>query len=497
MQEANRKSEEATVAEQTRRDAAARARRHASPAAIARRTPGPYIPAIFGFSLMLAFPTMFMGRTAPGILELASSSIYLYYAFSIVALVAIAALSRHGLSLKHGNALVIEPTAACVIGSVLVMVSNACQQAEVAAALFLLGTPLSAVGSAMATLAWYELLAGFSIDYAMLYYVVSGLIAAAIRLAWFLAVPLPAPFAEAAICLMPVAAAFCFTAGRRAAQGLPYTGAEQTQLRWEFPWMPVLLLGVFSLTSKFSLNLLAEADKGYTALAGVICYGALFVVVILGFKRFPYQLIRYASLPLMLAGMLCQVNGPQLAVSGMIITRIAQDTLLVFVASLLFNLSYRRGVNALWVFGLTLACGNAGQLAANLLSVEFEGTLALPGTQTMVISILVVMTTMAFVALTPEKSLEGGWGIEPSGEAVACQVDPEADLADACSRAARRFDLTRREEDALLMRLKGASLKEVEEALCIAHNTVKSHVRHIYAKLGATNLEEAREAVEQ
>ena len=49
----------------------------------------------------------------------------------------------------------------------------------------------------------------------------------------------------------------------------------------------------------------------------------------------------------------------------------------------------------------------------------------------------------------------------------------------------------------LLLRLKGASLKEFEEALCIALNTVKSHVRHIYAKLGATNLEEAREAVEQ
>ena len=45
------------------------------------------------------------------------------------------------------------------------------------------------------------------------------------------------------------------------------------------------------------------------------------------------------------------------------------------------------------------------------------------------------------------------------------------------------------------MRLEGATLKEVEDALCIAHNTVKSHVRHIYAKLGVSSLEEAREAV--
>ncbi len=347
----------------------------------------------------------------------------------------------------------------------------------------------------MVTLAWYELLAGFSIDYAMLYYVASGLIAATMRLVWFLAAPLPAPLAEIIICLMPVAALALFEVGKRKVQGLPYTGAERVQPHWEFPWMPVLLLGIFSLTSKFVLNLLVETDKGYTSIAGVICYGILFAIVVLGFKRFPYQLIRYAALPLMLMGMLCQINGPHLSIPGMVLTRIAQDTLLVFVVSLLFNLSYRRGVNALWVFGLTLACGNAGQLAANLLSVEFADSLADKDVQTLAISALVVVATMAFVALTPEKSLTGGWGIEPSDGVGERQSAPEADLIETCSRTARRYDLTRREEDVLLMRLQGAALKDVEESLCISHNTVKSHVRHIYAKLGVSNLEEAHEIV--
>ena len=102
---------------------------------------------------------------------------------------------------------------------------------------------------------------------------------------------------------------------------------------------------------------------------------------------------------------------------------------------------------------------------------------------------------MAFVALTPEKSLTGGWGIEPSDGVGERQSAPEADLIETCSRTARRYDLTRREEDVLLMRLQGAALKDVEESLCISHNTVKSHVRHIYAKLGVSNLEEAHEIV--
>lgn len=456
---------------------------------------GPYAPSLFGFSLILAFTTMFMGRTAPGILDLGASTIYLYYGVSIVVLAVVAALSRRGLTVKGRAPVVVGATAACATGTALVMVSNACPQAEAASLLFLVGTPLSAAGVTVVTLAWYELLAGFSIDYAMLYYVSSGLIAAAIRLVWFLASPLPAPLAEIAICLMPVAALAFFELGKRKVQGLPYTGAEQVRPRWEFPWMPVLLLGIFSLTSKFVLNLLMETDKGYTSIAGVICYGTLFAIVVLGFKRFPYQLIRYAALPLMLIGMLCQINGPHLAIPGMVLTRIAQDTLFVFVVSLLFDLSYRRGVNALWVFGLTLACGNAGQLAANLISVEFAGLLAQKDVQALAISILVVVATMAFIALTPEKSLAGGWGIEPSDGTCEHRSSTENSLADACSRAARRYDLTRREEDVLLMRLRGAALKDVEESLCISHNTVKSHVRHIYAKLGVSSLEEARAAV--
>ncbi len=456
---------------------------------------GPYVPCLLGFSLVLAFTTMFMGRTAPGILGLGASTIYLYYGVSIVALAAIAALSRRGLSIKSHTPAVMGATVVCVAGTALVMVSNAYTQADISSLLFFLGTPLSAAGITVVTLAWYELLAGFSIDYAMLYYVASGLIAATMRLVWFLAAPLPAPLAEIIICLMPVAALALFEVGKRKVQGLPYTGAERVQPHWEFPWMPVLLLGIFSLTSKFVLNLLVETDKGYTSIAGVICYGILFAIVVLGFKRFPYQLIRYAALPLMLMGMLCQINGPHLSIPGMVLTRIAQDTLLVFVVSLLFNLSYRRGVNALWVFGLTLACGNAGQLAANLLSVEFADSLADKDVQTLAISALVVVATMAFVALTPEKSLTGGWGIEPSDGVGERQSAPEADLIETCSRTARRYDLTRREEDVLLMRLQGAALKDVEESLCISHNTVKSHVRHIYAKLGVSNLEEAHEIV--
>lgn len=473
-----------------------------SPAGIAeggsstRRAPGSYVLPLFGFCFALAFPSMFMGSTALDARALGEASIYFFYGVSIIVFVCAAVLSRRGLTLKGNVPLLAGATAACVAGAVLVMVS-AEMVGPAAVALFFAGTPLASAGIGVLTLAWFEQLARFSIDYAMLYYVAANLIAGVLRLVRFVPDGIAPVAIDVLICTLPVCSLACLVAGARQTAGLPYASGEQVGLRWEFPWQPVLLLGVFYLAAKFSLNLLDEADKGYTVVSTIVCYGVLLAVAVWGFKRFPYGAIRYAVLPLMLAGMLCQLNGPGVAVAGMVATRLAQDLLLAFVVSLLFDLSYRHGVNALWVFGLTLACGNVGTLSANLLTVELAGWLSTEGATTAVVSLLVVVVTVAFMVLAGEKSLEGGWGIVPQKDAArGAGGKGGPDLVERCSRAARLYDLTRREEDVLLMRLQGAALKDVEESLCIACNTVKSHVRHIYAKLGVSSIEEARAVVE-
>ena len=433
-----------------------------------------------------------MAQTAPGVLQLGEFTNYLYYGFCIAALAAAAFRSRRGLTLKDNTHFLAAATVACVTGSVAVLASASCANSYVATVLFLLGTPLASVGISIAMLAWYELLATMSIDYALLHYVTSCLLADGLRLLWYKMPTLPPTGSIAFVCFLPLASFACFVAGRREIRGLPYAAGEQVEARWDFPWMPVLLLGIFNLAGKFSLNLLDEGDKGLNALSGIVCYGALLLVVILGFKRFPYHAIRYAVLPLMLTGMLCQLNSADLVVTGMVVTRVAQDMVLAFVVSLLFNLSYRRGVNATWVFGLTLSCGNMGTLIANMLSVELSNPLSNKETATMAISALIVIVTVAFMVLASEKNLAGSWGITPSITASPADFDHEAAMAVACSRAARRYDLTRREEDVLLMRVRGASLKEVESALCITHNTLKCHVRHIYGKLGVSDIDEAK-----
>lgn len=60
----------------------------------------------------------------------------------------------------------------------------------------------------------------------------------------------------------------------------------------------------------------------------------------------------------------------------------------------------------------------------------------------------------------------------------------------ACEEARLRFGLTQREADVLAMLLRGRSRRYIAESLVISENTVKNHVKHIYAKMGVHNRDE-------
>ena len=60
----------------------------------------------------------------------------------------------------------------------------------------------------------------------------------------------------------------------------------------------------------------------------------------------------------------------------------------------------------------------------------------------------------------------------------------------ACDIMTRKFGLTERERDVLSILACGRPLADIEQELCVAHNTAKTHVRHLYAKLGVHSREE-------
>lgn len=73
---------------------------------------------------------------------------------------------------------------------------------------------------------------------------------------------------------------------------------------------------------------------------------------------------------------------------------------------------------------------------------------------------------------------------------------PEEAFAARCAAIAEEFSLTPREAEVFAMLARGRDRAYIEEALVVSRNTVKAHVKHVYAKLGIHSHQELIDLVE-
>ena len=79
----------------------------------------------------------------------------------------------------------------------------------------------------------------------------------------------------------------------------------------------------------------------------------------------------------------------------------------------------------------------------------------------------------------------------PSPAAGAAQAATRSDyIAQRCERLSEQYGLTRRECEILGLLVRGRSKAHIAEAFIISENTVRGHVKHIYAKLEIHNKQE-------
>ena len=97
-----------------------------------------------------------------------------------------------------------------------------------------------------------------------------------------------------------------------------------------------------------------------------------------------------------------------------------------------------------------------------------------------------------------------------SGEEAAAQLAEEAEPAEglqqksddtafetACAAVAEKHRLTARETEVFKLLARGRTSPVIQEKLVLSHNTVKTHVRHIYAKLDVHSQQELINMVEE
>jgi len=87
----------------------------------------------------------------------------------------------------------------------------------------------------------------------------------------------------------------------------------------------------------------------------------------------------------------------------------------------------------------------------------------------------------------------------PSRSRLACHqnLDARETLLERCRNIAEIYRLSPREYEVLVLLAKGRSHGYIQNELCIAHGTIKAHVRHIYEKLQITSRQELLDLVEK
>ena len=363
---------------------------------------------------------------------------------------------------------------------------------EAAMPVYVAGIGLMAVGHAVFYLLWLELYARMDLPHVLLYFSLVHLISAA--LSFVLSLIVATWFVAGCLVAFPLASAWLLAISMRRSSQAPFMQGEAPVPGWTFPVRPVILLASFTFANSFVRHFLTVDLRGM-ALLGVIAAACVALVLRPHLNRRGLQPLYALAFPLVVAGSLCVLVGlPGFGAAGALLTNAAYTLFSIFVTALLCSISYRYGVNALWLFGYAQAAVSAGSFGANVLSGQVDFVAHDPALLTLTVAAVVVTFTCLYVTFGGDQDRAESWGILPAG---ASERTPANNLEEQCARLARQHGLTRREEEVALLLVQGVPFAQIETDLCVSNSTLKTHARHIYAKVGVAGRKELGELVER
>lgn len=110
-------------------------------------------------------------------------------------------------------------------------------------------------------------------------------------------------------------------------------------------------------------------------------------------------------------------------------------------------------------------------------------------------TLILVFVGYALIGLKHFSFAETIAGVTPVDQAVA--KSPEQEFAERCHTLAERYGLSPRELEVFMMLARGRDRAYIQEQLVVSRNTVKAHVKHVYAKLDIHTHQDLIDLVEE
>ena len=204
------------------------------------------------------------------------------------------------------------------------------------------------------------------------------------------------------------------------------------------------------------------------------------------------QLIYQVGFLIMSLGFLfLALAGPD-ALPGLFVQAMGYRFVDIMMWALCALLISKRGLPANWVFAITTCFLLLGQIAGALvasatlwvlpLSVETASDLA---------TVMVFVLLASSLVMCDRKNLQTGWGMVRPGDMEELPDSFER----GCELVCHRNDLTAREQEVFALLARGSSRAAICDELTLSKETVKTHVRNIYRKMGIHSQQDLLAAV--
>lgn len=247
-------------------------------------------------------------------------------------------------------------------------------------------------------------------------------------------------------------------------------------------------LFLFSMAFGFSLRF---GEVGGTPLANMIGFipVAIFAVyALVTRKSFNADLVVQVSVLLVAAGFFLATVSPTsayLSSSALLATGNALFEMIAWLVLITLAGRNRRGALAVFAWGRGVAgigslIGAAiGMVSNQLICCDRDLFAFLP---CLLMLVVVGYALIGMRSFNFAETIEGVTAAPESGELEAAP-EAEASLESRCAAVAEEYGLSARELEVFEMLAEGRDRAYIEEKLVISRNTVKAHVKHIYAKL--------------
>lgn len=309
----------------------------------------------------------------------------------------------------------------------------------------------------------------------------------------------------ALLALFPVASGLLL--GSVAGEGLdgsgePGAGDEEAPVAWTFPFLPVALMVVYKLIFYFSLSL-TDGPSLYGPLGIIVITLVALVATWFFFDRYSASLLYRLALPLMVGGLLLLAWLHAGSMVATLLTNASNIGFELFILITLAEICFKYRIDGIWMFSIVQTAQVAASTLGWCLGEAFAAAnpVGSPHASAVVAAIVVALIALSMLFFN-DRLVSKTFGTEPVGaggsgsRAAGATMSHYEELVWRCARVARRYGLTHREEEVLELLSQGMSTARIEEDLCISNSTAKTHIRHLYEKMGVHSRDEARKIVE-